>query len=66
MDDRLENKQVQSLTAHPMVSNIISVSNGQTLSSINIQAGTECGSADCACYGDNGCDDVDNGGGDIS
>ena len=64
MDDRLDNVVVQSPRSSAQISNVAFLGKGEAAQMVSAISGKGCGSADCNCYGDNGCADVDNGGGD--
>lgn len=61
MDDRLENVVVQSQNSSAQISTVAFLGKGETAQLISAISGKGCGSSDCNCYGDNGCDDVDDG-----
>lgn len=65
MDDRLEKVFFQIPRTTAQISTVAFMGEGRTAQTISAISGIGCGSADCSCYGDNGCADVDGGGGDI-
>lgn len=65
IDDRLETVSISMTSSLERIIKILILGTQESMNKLNAVSGLGCGSADCGCYGDNGCADVDNGGGDV-